>query len=220
MISNYEIILRIGIACILGGIIGIEREKNRHPAGFRTHILVCIGAALVMLCNIYLLEKYRGYTNVDPARLGAQVISGLGFLGAGTIIKEGISVKGLTTAASLWAVGCIGIAVGIGFYTGAGITTAFVLIALIIFSRFEHTLYGKNYKYCLVIKAERDKGVLDKITQALESLDIYIISLSSDVKDKYVKIIVKTVNKKNKGATEIIGIINDIEGIFSIKLCE
>lgn len=112
------------------GIIGFEREHVHRPAGFRTHILVCVGSALVMITSEYIYYNFSSHVNTDPARLGAQVISGIGFLGAGTIIKEGISVKGLTTAASLWAVSCIGIAVGIGFYVGAFIATACIFLTL------------------------------------------------------------------------------------------
>ena len=113
-----EILVRLLLAVLLGGFIGYEREHTNRPAGFRTHILVCAGAALVMATSEYLVRRYS-ISAVDPARLGAQVISGIGFLGAGTIIRDGVNVRGLTTAASLWAVSCVGIAVGCGFYLGA-----------------------------------------------------------------------------------------------------
>ena len=101
---------------VLAGAIGYEREHVQRNAGMRTHILVAIGASLVMCCGEFLVTKYTGVMNLDPARLGAQVISGIGFLCAGTIIKEGISVRGLTTASSLWCVSCIGLAAGAGAY--------------------------------------------------------------------------------------------------------
>jgi putative Mg2+ transporter-C (MgtC) family protein len=109
-----EILLRMVLAAALGGFIGYEREHLNRPAGFRTHILVCVGAALVMMTSQYLAYRYPGDT-IDLSRLGAQVISGIGFLGAGTIIRDGFNVRGLTTAASLWAVSCVGIAVGSGY---------------------------------------------------------------------------------------------------------
>jgi putative Mg2+ transporter-C (MgtC) family protein len=137
-------ILRLVLACILGGIIGYEREKTNRPAGFRTHILVCVGAALTMCTSEYMFNIYGGKTNIDPARLGAQVISGIGFLGAGTIIREGYNVRGLTTAASLWAVSCVGLAAGIGFYQGAIIVTALIYITLIVLKKFENHLARKN----------------------------------------------------------------------------
>lgn len=111
-----SITVRLLLALICGGILGIEREKKRRPAGLRTYMLVCVGAAFVMITNEYMSFKYEG---VDPSRMGAQVISGIGFLGAGTIIVTGRNrVKGLTTAAGLWAAACIGLAAGAGFYSG------------------------------------------------------------------------------------------------------
>ena len=103
-------IVRLGLAALLGGIIGYEREHSHRPAGFRTHILVAVGAAVVMLTAVYMTERYPD--KLDMSRMPAQVVSGIGFLGAGTILREGFSVKGLTTAASLWAVSCVGLAVG------------------------------------------------------------------------------------------------------------
>ena len=128
MISQEEVILRLVIATLFGGLIGLERESHKRPAGFRTHILVCIGSALVMIVSQYAFldfaEKSMGY---DPGRIAAQVISGIGFLGAGTILREGSTVKGLTTAASLWVVSGIGLAIGSGFYLFGAVTTGLVV---------------------------------------------------------------------------------------------
>lgn len=132
---SLEALMRLALAGVFGGIIGFEREHSHRPAGFRTHILVAVGSALVMLTSSFIFEEYKGMANIDPARLGAQVISGIGFLGAGTILREGFSVKGLTTAASLWAVSCIGLAAGIGYYEGAVIATIFIIITLNILKR-------------------------------------------------------------------------------------
>lgn len=107
-------IVRLCLAALLGGIIGYEREHSHRPAGFRTHILVAVGSAVVMLTAVYMSERYPDH--LDISRMPAQVVSGIGFLGAGTILREGFSVKGLTTAASLWAVSCVGLAVGSGFF--------------------------------------------------------------------------------------------------------
>lgn len=123
-------LVRLMVTALLSGIIGYEREHSHRPAGFRTHILVAVGSTLIMLTSVNMFEQYQGLTNLDPARLGAQVISGIGFLGAGTILREGFSVKGLTTAASLWAVSCIGLAVGLGYYQGAIIATVVIYITL------------------------------------------------------------------------------------------
>lgn len=133
--TTIDTLVKLGIAAVLGGLIGFEREHSHRPAGFRTHILVSVGSALVMLTSTFIFAYYKGQTNMDPARLGAQVISGIGFLGAGTILREGFSVKGLTTAASLWAVSCIGLAVGVGYISGALIATAFIYLTLNILKK-------------------------------------------------------------------------------------
>ena len=121
---------KLGLAVLLSGIIGFEREHSHRPAGFRTYILVAVGSALIMLTSVYIAEKYKGQMNVDITRMSGQVVSGIGFLGAGTILREGFSVKGLTTAASLWAVSCIGIAIGAGFIAGAVVATLVIYITL------------------------------------------------------------------------------------------
>lgn len=123
-------LIKLTLAALLSGIIGFEREHSHRPAGFRTHILVSVGSALVMITSVYITDKYAGTIAIDPTRMSAQVISGIGFLGAGTILREGFSVKGLTTAASLWAVSCVGIAVGAGFYEGAIIATIVIYVTL------------------------------------------------------------------------------------------
>jgi len=118
---------RMCLAAILGGVIGYERQHSHRPAGLRTHILVAVGAALVMCTSEYVALRTG---NADITRMGAQVISGIGFLGAGTILREGFTVRGLTTAASLWAVSCVGLAAGAGFWAGALTATAVVYLTL------------------------------------------------------------------------------------------
>lgn len=129
-----DAIVKLGLATLLSGIIGYEREHSHRPAGFRTHILVSVGSALVMLTSVY-IAKEQGLTT-DVTRMSAQVLSGIGFLGAGTILREGFSVKGLTTAASLWAVACIGIAVGSGYIAGAFVATIVIYLTLNSLKRF------------------------------------------------------------------------------------
>lgn len=121
-------LFKLILAVILSGIIGFEREHSHRPAGFRTHILVAVGSALIMMTSLYISNNLHATT--DVTRMSAQVVSGIGFLGAGTILREGFSVKGLTTAASLWAVSCVGIAVGSGFYAGAIVATIVIYFTL------------------------------------------------------------------------------------------
>ena len=129
-INTISIIFRLLLATLFSGIIGFERGTKKRPAGFRTHILVCIGATMVMITSQYMIDILKVQT--DPTRLGAQVISGIGFLGAGTIIVIGRNqVKGLTTAAGLWTCACIGLAIAVGFYEGAIICGLFLYGVLV-----------------------------------------------------------------------------------------
>lgn len=127
---------------LCGGLIGLERSRKNRPAGFRTYMIVCLGSALVMMTNQFLYDHFSGS---DPARLGAQVISGIGFLGAGTIIVTSRSqVKGLTSAAGLWASACMGLAIGIGFYAGALIVAVAVFLIITVFKKFDSWLTSTN----------------------------------------------------------------------------
>lgn len=130
-------VVRLGLALILGGMLGMERGRKRRPAGLRTYMIVCIGSALVMITSQYMMAVFG---TGDPARMGAQVISGIGFLGVGTIMITSRQVRGLTTAAGLWAAACIGLAVGIGFYSGAIICAVFVLIVMTVMSGWDAKL--------------------------------------------------------------------------------
>lgn len=140
MISEMQIIIRLVLAVILGGIVGIEREIKKRSAGLRTHILVCIGASLIMLTSMHLFDIYKDIAQIDPGRIAAGVVTGIGFLGAGAIIRGGDNVRGLTTAATLWIVAAIGMAVGCGFYLAAVISTILVLAVLSLIRRIEHRL--------------------------------------------------------------------------------
>ncbi|WP_320130673.1 MgtC/SapB family protein [uncultured Sphaerochaeta sp.] len=137
-----SIIVRLFLATICGGLIGFERERTRKTAGLRTHILVCLGSALVMLVSQYTFTRYQ---TGDPARMGAQVISGIGFLGAGTIMVTGRhQVKGLTTAAGLWASACLGLAIGIGFYSGALIGCIFIVLVVTGMHRLDEAVVNRS----------------------------------------------------------------------------
>lgn len=142
-VTPVSIVFRLALAAVCGGIIGLERGANKHPAGFRTHILVCLGSAIAMLTNQFILEQFQ--SNSDPARLGAQVITGVGFLGAGTIFVTGRSkIKGLTTAAGLWASACLGLAFGIGFYSGALVGGLILFTSLALLPRLENYIYTQS----------------------------------------------------------------------------
>jgi putative Mg2+ transporter-C (MgtC) family protein len=209
-----EIMLRLIIASVLGGIVGYEREHMNRPAGFRTHILVCAGAALMMITSQFLLNKYPG-TNIDPSRLGAQVISGIGFLGAGTIIRDGFNVRGLTTAASLWAVSCVGIAVGSGFYVGALITTALIFLTLITLKKAERRFGRKNRYRTFIVESEGISGIVGKVSDLFESYKINIKNIQlykSKDNDQMIKLLVKL-----PGSTIDLQTLGDLQSLEGVK---
>ena len=142
--QDIQVTVRLVTATILGGLIGFERETHGKEAGFRTYALVCLGSALVMIVSIQVYEIYKGSANVDPSRIAAQVVSGIGFLGAGAIIRIPEKIRGLTTAAGIWAASGIGLACGIGQYHSAIITTILTLIILIVFSKVNRWLGGRD----------------------------------------------------------------------------
>jgi len=152
-----EIAIRLGCAMLVGLIIGIEREYTHRPAGMRTHILVALGACVVSIAGEMIFIHYHATgATPDPARLSAQVITGVGFLGAGTIMKEGATVKGLTTAASLWAVACLGLASGFGYYSLSLLGTAFIMITLTLFEALQRSLIRAGSSQAVFCLETRD----------------------------------------------------------------
>lgn len=218
MIMEYELILQITIAAILGGIIGYEREKIKRPAGLRTHILVCVGSTIAMQTNIFLMVNYMNSVNVDPSRIGASVVSGIGFLGAGTIIKEGASVKGLTTAASLWAVACIGLAVGSGFYVGSIAGTLIILLTLTLFVRVERKISFSGSEYYLEILTIAHPGQLGKIGTVLGQVDTKINEINIEPYDEKLSTILITIlPPRDIKISKIISLLADIENVKSVS---
>ncbi len=181
VLDPLQLLLRLGLAVVLGGIIGIERERTNHAAGFRTHILVCLGAALIMLLSAYGFADFAEEENVrmDPARLAAQVISGIGFLGAGVIMRNGASITGLTTAASLWVVAAIGLAIGAGYYIGAAVTTCFVLFSLFILNKVEKRWFDDHKKYTLKLHATDEFQGMTFLQKQLEQTGIEILGMKA-----------------------------------------
>lgn len=207
MLYFLGIAIKLALAGVLGGIIGYERENTQRPAGFRTHILVCVGAALVMVTSEYIFEQYHSFVNMDPARLGAQVISGIGFLGAGTIIRDGFNVKGLTTAASLWAVSCVGIAAGIGFYSGAVIATIIIYLTLLSLKKFEKNISNMKRYNAIFVQSENHPGWIGEISNILERYNVVIKNI-------------EIVNGENKDNVLIKMIVRFSDNIISTSVIE
>jgi len=172
-----EIILKLLLATLFGGLIGLERETHGRAAGLRTHILVCVGSCLIMLTSLFIYHAYKHIAPCDPGRIAAGVVTGIGFLGAGTILRYRGSVMGLTTAASIWTVAAIGLATGSGFYYAGILTTVIVLITLFFISKLEYVLIRKDWYKTLVIESKIDENQLHSIREALERYNAVINKL-------------------------------------------
>ena len=176
--SEYDMVLRLALACSLGAIIGLERESLARPEGLRTYTLVCMGSALAMIVSMEIYYQFHSSVTADPGRIAAQVISGIGFLGAGSILREGANVTGLTTAAGLWVVACVGLACGAGLYLAAVATTGFILLILVYFFKVEERFSGmREYKHFTVVVLDRP-GAIGKVGTALGEDGIHIKNLT------------------------------------------
>jgi putative Mg2+ transporter-C (MgtC) family protein len=163
------ILLRLILSAILGGLVGMEREIHGRAAGLRTHILVCVGSTLFMITSVLVCGGYSHMGVGDPSRIAAGVVTGIGFLGAGAIIRFGASIRGLTTAASIWAVAAVGLAVGAGLY-GAAIATAILVLAVLFLSRIEERMELKRRGNKLVVQVEASKkDATEDITNIIEA---------------------------------------------------
>ncbi len=165
-VTYLAVILRIVVAVVFGGIIGLERGMKNRPAGLRTYMLVCVGACLIMLTNQYLFQVTK---TGDPMRLGAQVVSGIGFLGAGTIVvTKHNQIKGLTTAAGLWAAAGVGLALGVGFYEAAVVAGFAVFFVLTVLQRFDNRIHRKARFLELYLEISESLGIGDVMKQIRE----------------------------------------------------
>lgn len=216
--SVYEIIFKLALAGILGGLIGLERESLNRPAGLRTYTLVCVGSALAMVVSLDMYFQYYQTVNADPGRIAAQVVSGIGFLGAGTIMREGATVRGLTTAAGLWVVACIGLAVGAGLYIPAVVTTILILFILIYFIRFEERFTGMREYKGLVMLVEDRPGQVGIIGSILGELGVLIKNISLtrlEGDDLEIELLLHLPPNANIG-----DVINELSGVKGLRNIE
>ena len=202
-LNEISIVLRYVLAVLCGGIIGLEREHKHRPAGFRTHILVCMGAASTSLTGQYLLtlsSMGNGPFISDPLRLSAQVIAGIGFIGAGTIIvTKRRQVKGLTTAAGLWVSAIVGLCCGAGFYEGAIFATLIILLAELVFARLEYFIVSHAKTFTLFVEYT-ESSKLANIMDTIKGDNVYIldmeVSKSSSSSNYFVTFSLKMPRKK------------------------
>ena len=215
------VVIRLLISCFLGGIIGSERESQRMPAGFRTHILVCLGSCLTMLISQFAFIAYEGTVDIDPTRIGAQVVSGIGFLGAGAIIRHGVSVKGITTAASIWADACIGLACGTGFYTGAVIATLLIWLILLYLKTFERRLPQRTKTNWIELDAELDADIIVPLNSLIKEKGFTMNSLEISRSGKaHIQRITCQLEADGKAVDFILlaSEIRQIEGVLKVSL--
>ena len=213
-------LVRILVSFFIGMLIGIERETHDQPAGLRTHILISIGATVVMLISIFIPQTFTNLQNGDPGRIAAQVVSGIGFLGAGAILKYGADVKGLTTAASIWAMAALGLAVGAGMYIIGFIGAAVILFALTIMNLFEKRVFKERTVRKIELYIKKKDSDIQALKNILKRQDIRIISTGFE----------RNINDANDKIVFLVGVTRKIDiqklssnfekqaGIVSIKV--
>lgn len=213
------IIVRILVAIILGGIIGLERGMKNRPAGLRTYMLVCLGACVVMLINQYTYQVYGGG---DPVRLGSQVISGIGFLGAGTIIVTSHNqIKGLTTAAGLWASACIGLAIGIGLYEVAIVAGTAVFLVLTVLHQWDFFMRSRTRVIDIYVELDQTVPLGAFIRNARErDLQLSNIQREHDTGygDEVLSLIATVKGKKKMNQDELVRVLRKIEGVKYLEI--
>jgi putative Mg2+ transporter-C (MgtC) family protein len=213
-VGDWHVALRLGLAAILGGAIGVERELRDREAGIRTHLLVSLGSALFTLVSAYGFHEFLtsgdAVVRADPTRIAAQIVTGIGFLGAGAIIREGLSVRGLTTAATLWVVAAIGMACGAGWYGPALITTLFTILAL-------GPLRIAAYKWIARIKPEENRLIVElkegqpvgPFLAMVEDIEVFELTDESDRRVLHLEL--KQVDE------ELVSKLSDLEYVIGVR---
>lgn len=216
MISELQIIIRLLVAAGLGAIIGFERERDRQPAGLRTHMILVVGATLAMCLSINIAVEFDG----DPARLAAQVVSGIGFLGAGAILRYGFNVKGLTTATTLWSMAIVGLAVGYGYLLIGVITTGIMLLTLTVINlvekKFIRTSVPRSFTIQAVSRSGMVKEIRKTITRLSEKVDTF--NIQKNIKNKHLRISIVAHVKVGEKMENLTEAISEIDGVRSIKI--
>jgi len=221
LISETEVLIRLGLAAVLGMVVGYERERQNQPAGLRTHAILAVGSCLAMTISINLAFQFvPDLPNGDPARLAAQVVSGIGFLGAGAILRYGTNVKGLTTATSLWAIAIVGLAVGAGHYFSAVGTTLALLIVLTILNVLEKRFIRVYQTITVAVTAHENPALVESLIEVFKQLKKKILSIGIEadpVKQTLtVNMVVKTL--EDDPMIDIREAIQAIPGVTHYKL--
>jgi len=211
-----QILLRMGLSLVLGGIIGFERERDSQPAGLRTHMILVVGACLTMILSINMAAQ----TGTEPARLAAQVVSGIGFLGAGAILRYGYNVKGLTTATTLWTMAIVGMSVGMGYYLVATITTVVIMAVLSVLEVLEKKFVRINVIRNIVVDVHDRKGVIREVRKTIGQIADQLLdfSVQKSVKNKHLRIEIAARFNRSEKVENMVEQISAIDGVRALKI--
>ena len=217
-----EALLRLALAATLGGLIGVERELREREAGLRTHLLVALGSALFTIVGAYgfhaFLASGQSVVRADPTRIAAQIVTGIGFLGAGAIIRQGLSVRGLTTAATLWVVAAVGLAAGAGYYSAAVVTTALVLLALyplrIMAYRILRRFRPEDGRLLVELPAGQPPGeVIDELERTGARIESIVVSQEGDRR----RLEFDLALPRGVGAPMLVGRVADVPNVADVR---
>ena len=211
-----DILLRLGLALILGGVVGFERERDSQPAGLRTHMILVLGACLAAIIS----EEMGARFGSDPTRLAAQVISGIGFLGAGAILRFGFNIKGLTTATTLWTMAIVGLAVGFGYYLLGALTTVFMIIILTIMNVIEKKFVRINLIRNIVVDVDYQDGIIRTVRKAISNIAVKVVSFSvrKSVRSSRLRLTIVAQFRRSESVEDLVELLSKIEGLRSIKI--
>lgn len=223
--DEFLILSRLLLALLAGGIIGIERAYHGREAGFRTHTLVCVSSCLLMLLMAFQWQlipaEFIDTVRTDPTRMAQGIMTGIGFLGAGVIIKEGLSVRGLTTAASIWMTASIGIVIGLGFYFAAAIATFITVFVLSLFRWFERWIPSQKYAK-FTINLLRTEGTMDEdsLSQLLDQLNLKSFDWSYTLRDKgnYIRYEMFIMAKDRKDFNELAHRLLQVDTVHDFRI--
>ena len=220
-ISVESTLFKLFLSLVAGGLVGLNRERHKQPAGFRTHILICMGSTLLMVLSIYIPQTYFNFQNGDPGRIAAQVVTGIGFLGAGAIIRLGTNVRGLTTAASIWLISAVGLAIGAGLYIVSLVVVVLALFTLVILERAERKLIPQLNLKTIVLEFASNNFPESQIKEILKKKKIHLNEMNVSVFNNGTnhtefKMIAKV--PEDIELSELLALFNSLEKIKTVKI--
>jgi putative Mg2+ transporter-C (MgtC) family protein len=223
MPGDLEIIFRLVLASLLGGFVGLEREVHGREAGVRTYLLVALGSALIMIISEYFVYQYEGkfpeIFRVDPGRIAAQAITGIGFLGAGVILRYKGSIRGLTTAACMWVVCAMGLAIGTGYYLFGSVVSAITIISLVGLKGLEKKLSKDRYKELVIVSGDV-RGQMERIQEIIDRYHVKVTNfgLEKDLQGKEVILTYRLRLRAIQPEKDILGKVFELDGIKRVTM--